>query len=561
MKEKIIIATELVETSPQALPLGAACIVSSLKSHPLIANHYDVLLQDFSAEDFLPTDDIKTKANFIAKQIANLKPCIVGLSIFVWNHLVMDEVANLLKQILPEVFLIAGGPEVTANPICFKKNFDFIICGAGEEKIINLVLSIMNKNNTIQNGSSQFSQTDLTRTKNSFLDITQNTNTKYLTSPYLDGTLNIKKYGGVLWELARGCPFKCSYCYESKGQKTIQHFPMDRLKNELSFFKKNKVTQIFVLDPTYNADKERAMILLDFIKKTAPDIFFHFEVRSEFLDEQMVKKFSRLNCSLQIGLQSANNQVLKNVNRSFNKKEFSKKIDLLNQNGVTFGLDLIFGLPGDTLTIFKQSIDYSISLYPNHLEVFRLSVLPGTALYDEASKFGLNFTKQSPYYITSTPTYTEEDILLAEKIANAVGIFYTCGRAVSWFNTIIYPTKIKPSTFFELFADFLDELKINNVKLSQKEIQKLQIDFIKKIYKEKKLTHLLNVAMDLININSAYNNAYADGKTSIINLHYFPEDLLSPYTLDIQQFYKYAQKHNCKIQVYLGKNGVDFKNV
>ena len=54
-----------------------------------------------------------------------------------------------------------------------------------------------------------------------------------LSSPYLDGTLDPAEYGGALWELARGCPFKCSYCYESKGEKKIQYFPMERIEKEL----------------------------------------------------------------------------------------------------------------------------------------------------------------------------------------------------------------------------------------------------------------------------------------------------------------------------------------
>jgi radical SAM superfamily enzyme YgiQ (UPF0313 family) len=54
-----------------------------------------------------------------------------------------------------------------------------------------------------------------------------------LTSPYLDGTLDLSKYEGALWELARGCPFKCSYCYESKGEKKVRLLPMERIEKEL----------------------------------------------------------------------------------------------------------------------------------------------------------------------------------------------------------------------------------------------------------------------------------------------------------------------------------------
>ena len=92
-----------------------------------------------------------------------------------------------------------------------------------------------------------------------------------ISSPYLDGTLDPAEYGGALWELARGCPFKCSYCYESKGEKKIQYFPMERIEKELKLFAEKDVPQVFVLDPTYNANKERALSLLKMMAKITPN--------------------------------------------------------------------------------------------------------------------------------------------------------------------------------------------------------------------------------------------------------------------------------------------------
>ena len=69
-------------------------------------------------------------------------------------------------------------------------------------------------------------------------------NQENLPSPYLTGTLNPAEYqNGALWELARGCPFKCAYCYESKGEKTVAYFPMERIRQELDFFAKQKMVQ------------------------------------------------------------------------------------------------------------------------------------------------------------------------------------------------------------------------------------------------------------------------------------------------------------------------------
>ena len=146
--------------------------------------------------------------------------------------------------------------------------------------------------------------------------------------------------------------------------------------------------------------------LKELIRQKAPNTFFHFECRAELLNPELVAAFSRISCSLQIGLQSARPEVLKLVARSINRKEFAGKIALLNNAGIIFGFDLIYGLPGDNLAGFKESIDYALSLYPNSLEIFRLSVLPGTTLFDQRQELGLVSPTEPPYLVESTPQFS-----------------------------------------------------------------------------------------------------------------------------------------------------------
>ena len=51
LMQKLICTTLLVETSPQGLPLGAACIASSIKADSRTGDKFSVELIDFSLED------------------------------------------------------------------------------------------------------------------------------------------------------------------------------------------------------------------------------------------------------------------------------------------------------------------------------------------------------------------------------------------------------------------------------------------------------------------------------------------------------------------------------
>ena len=191
----------------------------------------------------------------------------------------------------------------------------------------------------------------------------------------------------------------------------------------------NQVEEVFVLDPTFNMDKGRTVQMLSLLVQKAQDIHFIFELRAELLDEELADLFSQLNCSLQIGLQSSSPTVLKAINRRFDQALFLKKIDLLNRRGIVFGLDLIIGLPHDSFPIFCNSLDFTVGCKPSNIDIFALSLLPGTSLADNAGKFGIKHQEDSPYTVISTPTYPEGDIAKALKLKDACDLLYTKGEA------------------------------------------------------------------------------------------------------------------------------------
>lgn len=513
--KKVVCVTALVETSPQALPLGAACIVSAIKSHPSTKREFDAELFSFSLEDK------KIDLHKIAGDILSRDPYAVGFSVYVWNRVILEELCDLLKSEKKDLVTFAGGPEITAHPEVFASRFDHLTSGAGE---IDVPLFLSGKKN---DGSTADFE---------------------LVSPYLDGTLDPSAFGGALWELARGCPFKCSYCYESKGEKRIKYFSEERLSKELDFFAEKKIPQVFVLDPTYNANRQRALKMLRLIKEKTPDTFYYFEARAEFIDRDLARAFAEIPCSLQFGLQSSNENVLKNVNRSFNKKQFVKNIGLLNESGAIFGFDLIWGLPGDSYNGFKESIDFAVSLYPNNLELFCLSVLPGTTLFEDAPKFALEYMDVPPYNLLRSPTFSEKDMAKAKEISDAVNVFYTQGRAVTWFNAVLYPLRMKASVFFEYFAEYMKSHVCDWFDYSN--IEKAQLDFVKSQYLKKNLKNEADVAHDLIVLNNALSEYTASGKESVVELNYHPDDLMSEYAQNIKFFAANCGRYKNRTRVF-----------
>ncbi|MBK9796723.1 MAG: radical SAM protein [Holophagaceae bacterium] len=363
---------------------------------------------------------------------------------YVWNRGQTLAIAALLKVARPGIITFSGGAEATADlsGVLADPAMDFVLPGEGEEIIVEAVQRLLRGDSpqAIAAWAQPAPVKDLTG----------------LPSPYLDGTLRPEDYGGALWELSRGCPFTCDFCFEARGTAGTRRIPLARVEAELELFEARGIREVFVLDPTFNYHKVQAKQVLRLIAAKAPTTHFFFEARSEFLDAEMAGLFAAIHCTLQIGLQSAHDDVLRNISRSFDPEDFEAKILLLHQVGVPYGFDLIYGLPGDTLDGFRASVDFAMGLVPNHLDVFRLSVLPGTRLAETAAGLGLAHESSNPYRVLASPTFGPEDLAQAARIAEGCDVLYNRGRAVPWFGMLLEPLGLRPSEVFEAFATWLD---------------------------------------------------------------------------------------------------------
>jgi hypothetical protein len=73
-------------------------------------------------------------------------------------------------------------------------------------------------------------------------------------------------------------------------------------------------------------------------------------------------------------------------------------------------VQLIYGLPGETRSSFRKSLNFAAALDPPFLSVFPLMVLPGTELWRKAEGLGLTFDGTPPYYVRSHFSMDETDI-------------------------------------------------------------------------------------------------------------------------------------------------------
>jgi hypothetical protein len=483
--------------SPQAVPLAAAFLAAALENAPPLTGRISVTILDLYCGQ---------SAEECSREIAATSPDLVGFSVYLWNRELCSATARLLRQGDSPPLLCCGGPEATASrtDMLREGEWDFLVVGEGEQPLRLAVESILS-------GRGYAGIPGIATPGDEGPRLTPASPPRELDtlpSPYLSGILRPSAYPGVLWQIARGCSFACDFCFDGGEQGGVRRFSLQRVEAELELFVRSGVSQVFVLDSTFNQDKRRAREILRLIARLAPHIHFHFEVRSEFIDREQARLFANITCSLQIGLQSASPPVLAGVGRSFRRDDFVSRVSLLNETGAIFGFDLIYGLPGDSLEGFRASLDFALGLQPNHLDIFPLALLPATRLAGRSGELKLQHLPEAPYTLIATPDFPEADMATARRLATACDIFYSRGKSVAWFLPVVGETGLTPSAFLLDFAAYLQQTADSGIggesSLSDDEIVALQRGFLSRIFGSRRLKSLLPLALDLVEYHFHY---------------------------------------------------------
>ncbi len=332
----------------------------------------------------------------LINHIEQLKPDLIGFTVYCWNLFRTKHIHDVLKQRFSFISVV-GGPEINKdNPLLNETSFDYQIYGEGEISFCQLV--------------EKLSQQTVSCIK-----------IEDLISPYLLGDIDCSIENTMFLETQRGCPYHCNFCFYNKDRKKILQFDRTKVLKAIDYaYHHPEIDQVYLMDPALNSRQDLHDLLCD-IKKINKNnkLKFYSEIRAESINEQNIDLFSESGfIEFEVGLQTINPIALKLMNRNHDLIQFTKSCKLMLKNNITPKIDLIIGLPGDNLNGFIDSCDY---LYEHELDeslqIFALSLLPGTQFRKDYNKFQIEFQTKPPYNILSNMGFNHSDIKKAFQIA------------------------------------------------------------------------------------------------------------------------------------------------
>ena len=379
-------------------------------------------MQELQEETTILEFSINDAMQSVVEKLLFDEPDVIGIGVYIWNVHLVKELIHLLKKVSPQTKIILGGPEVTYEP--YRVNLDeadFIIQGEGDVAFYELCKNILNAT-----ANERIIKMTLPKLKE-------------LKLPYQYYTDDDIANRYIYVEISRGCPFECEFCLSSMDEK-VRAFNLQEILEEFEKLWSRGARNFKFVDRTFNLNMKAANQILDFFLDKEPPYFAHFEVIPDHFPASLrekIKSFPHGALQLEIGIQTLNLEIANNISRQLKLEKIKENIAFLeNETTAHIHLDLIVGLPGESLESFGKNLDTLMSMSSCEIQIGILKKLSGTYIKRHDEEFEMVYSDIPPYDILKNSELEFNDIQIMKRFARFWDLTYNSGNFKSSINLL-----------------------------------------------------------------------------------------------------------------------------
>lgn len=330
------------------------------------------------------------KSDLVSK-VVEYEPDILAISAMTPGYGDLAKFARLIKDRLPQLFVVVGGPHPTFFPEAMHKDrhIDAICRGEGEDALLELVSSLKNNrlNTHIKNLWVRSGSTIVENATRPFIEDLD-------TLPYPDREVYFKRYPDlakreIKFMIGRGCPFDCTYCFNAKMRefqsgKWVRFSSVERVISEIrDVQKRHPIEWVSFLDDTFNTNAEYLQSLLDRYKKEI-DIPFLCRLRIDLASEKQIGQLKKAGVErITVGIEHGNEEFRrKYLNRAMSNTKIVEFGRWLRERKIRLITNNMVGFPNEDLALAFDTIDINIKLKPDLASICLLNPYPATRIYE-----------------------------------------------------------------------------------------------------------------------------------------------------------------------------------
>lgn len=388
-------------------PLGIAYLQSILEK-----NNYEVKSIDMFNYSFKKCE----------KEIRKYDPDIVGISCFTNERANSFKLAEICKNINPDIKVIMGGPHATFLSDQIISNFpvDFIVRNEGEVTILELIKTLEKGKNlknvlgiTFRKNGKIFKNKDRPFIKNldeipfpEYRDFDLKNYFPKKTDIDIYSPLSISRFldlRSLSIITSRGCPFNCQFCSTSRFWGGCWRFRSARnVVDEIELlYYKYKIKFFNFADDVFSINQKRVIEICKEIIKRKLDLFWSAATRVDFISKKMLEWMKKSNCiQVQYGVESGSPKILKNIKKQISINQIIRAFEISKKLGLMTHCFLIIGNPGENKQTINETIKLLDIIKPDSISPALPIIFPNTPLYELAMSKGLIDEK---YWLTDKP--------------------------------------------------------------------------------------------------------------------------------------------------------------
>lgn len=320
-------------------------------------------------------------------------------SCYAWNMGMLRRVLAGLLAARPDVHIILGGPHVMhcASLYLSPAHERMVLCnGEGERTFQNYLRALLSPQPDLSavRGLSFYRDGQLITTpqEDRIRDLDE------IPSPYLTGLIDPRQWDVLLLETNRGCPYSCTFCYwgGAIGSK-VNRLGEDRVKTEIEFLAQHHIDVLYIIDANWgmsqrDVDLSRHVVECKQKYGSPAGLSFSTAKNSQERVIEIVKMLHEANMAVSqnISLQTMNPEALAKAGRKNIKKESYISIQrTLNDLALASQIELIWPLPGETLTSFREGIRELFLAGANGFLIYDLQLLNNVEMLKQKAAYGI----------------------------------------------------------------------------------------------------------------------------------------------------------------------------
>ena len=347
-----------------------------------------------------------------------------------------------IRELAPDIFIAAGGPLIYLSYLMLQRTSqsdydtrsavnEFLFIGTEDEPAVDLhVVSLRGEQllcsvlERLQAGQGVDDIPNCARLAGSQYQFSNRiddiSNSDDLTIDWTALPEDIFKSAVVPMQASNGCPYHCAFCNFTKDRRLTWVRPTERIVAEMQAVQERGARYVWFVDDNFRLGKDDLEdVCRRFIDEGLQLKWMTF-VRAGTLDKVDTDLLRQAGCiEVQLGLESADADILKNMNKKASAELYDRVLKKLLGSGINCSCYFIFGFPGETEASARQTREFIQSFDGHPYEgslcwsMFPFTLVPLSPIYEPQArqKYGISGYMHKWQHATMTSGQARDELI------------------------------------------------------------------------------------------------------------------------------------------------------